>query len=212
MPDRLYDPKEITRRSYEYIDRNLDLNGVSSLRSAVIRRVVHTTGDFDLENDLWFTDDLESVLPDVLDESFPIVTDVTMVQSGIRRSLLDQAGLETTCFVHDDRTRQRAREEGLTRSAAGLDRALDSYHQFVLVVGNAPTVLFRLLDREDATPDRIPLVVGAPVGFVSVEESKRELSESSFESIGVRGHRGGSPVAASITNALIQYQLETSNE
>ncbi|MFB6344734.1 MAG: precorrin-8X methylmutase [bacterium] len=212
MSDRLYDPEEITRRSYEYVDRHLDFETDSSLHRKVARRVVHSTGDFDLAGDLWFSEGLVSALRTVLQSSLLIVTDVTMVESGIRTSLLEKAGLTTDCFVHDPRAKDRAKNEGLTRSAAGLDLALQEYSSFMLVVGNAPTVLFRLLDRDDITPDRIPMVVGAPVGFISVEESKAELKSSDFISVGVSGNRGGSPVAASITNALIKARTGENND
>jgi precorrin-8X/cobalt-precorrin-8 methylmutase len=210
VPERLYDPEEITRRSYEHIDENLD-GPDDLLHRAIARRVVHTTGDFDIVGDLWFSEGLRGALQTMIDESFPVVTDVTMVESGIRTSLLDRYDGFTDCFVHGEETERRAQSRELTRSAAGLDCAVDQYSSFVLVVGNAPTVLFRLLDRSELTPRDIPLVVGAPVGFVSVEQSKRELRESKFVSVGLAGNRGGSPVAASITNALIEFGTETNN-
>lgn len=212
MPDRLYDPEEITRRSYNYIDRNLELEDPTPLVERIIRRVVHTTGDFEMKDTLWFSEGIESGFDEVLESSLPVVTDVSMVESGIRNSLLKQAGLRTDSFVHDSRARDLADDRELTRSAAGLDLALETYDRFMLVVGNAPTVLFRLLDREDVGPETVPLVVGAPVGFISVEESKTELRESTFTSVGVTGNRGGSPVAASMTNALIESRMRDNNE
>ncbi len=209
MSDRLYDPETITKRSYEYIDRRLDLERKSPLFREVARRVVHATGDLDLAGDLWFSGNVREGMGTVLDESLPIVTDVTMVESGIRSSLLEREGLTTKCFVHDDRAGYQSKVEDITRSAAGLDLAYERYSRFMLVVGNAPTVLFRLLDRDVFTPGTVPLVVGSPVGFVSVEASKDELRRSRFVSLGISGHRGGSPVAAGATNALLKSGIES---
>lgn len=209
MPERLYDPDEIKRRSYEIIDNNLDTKEAGPLETKLMKRIVHTTGDFKVAELLDVSDGMPGVLTTVFGTGLPIVTDVTMVESGLRRSLLDQIGIRTHCFVHSTEASERAKENEITRSAAGIDIAANRFDRFMLVVGNAPTALLRLLDHDRLNPETVPLVVGSPVGFVSVEQSKTELRRSEYTSITLGGNRGGSAVAATIVNGLMQYYRES---
>ncbi|MFB6345387.1 MAG: precorrin-8X methylmutase [bacterium] len=203
-----YDPEEIRRRSYRHIRENLPVNGRDPAQQSVAESVVHTSGDFGLADHLSFSDD---PIPSALNSrpEATIVTDVGMVRQGIRASLLDRWGAETFSYVHDDETHKRANEDNLTRSAAGLDVALDQHESFWLVVGNAPTTLARLIEcHQNGTSlrERIPIVIGAPVGFVAVRETKSALESSGFPSITIQGTRGGSPLAATITNTLLNWE------
>lgn len=207
MNNVLYDPAEITRRSYEYIDDALDLEAYSEREQIVAKRIVHTSGDLGLVDHLEFHGDPILSAENAFNTGIPIVTDVSMVESGLRRNMLDSLGLKTYCYVHDDRVSERAKTNDLTRSATALDMALDRHDKFVLAVGNAPTVLHRLFERTIDT-NRIPCVVGAPVGFVGVESSKKKLRNSHYDSVMITRSRGGSPLAASIINALMKILLE----
>jgi len=134
-----------------------------------------------------------------------IITDVTMVQSGLRRTLLQQMGLETVCFVHDEETRLMAQANGLTRSAAGIRRAWMKYgNDLILAIGDAPTAVeeaIRLVNEQNWRPH---LVIGLPVGFVGTRECKENLRRClRVPRITNRGTRGGSPWAASVVNAML---------
>lgn len=204
MGDALYDPEEIRRRSREYIEHAVDLDRFDGARRDVVRRVIHATGDPELATTIRFTRDVVAEFRRGIREGLPIVTDVTMVQSGFRRQALEALGIETASYVHDPEAARRAEREGLTRSAAGLDLALEHHGRMLLVVGNAPTALFRLMEHTTASlEERVPAVVGVPVGFVGVREAKRRLLESRFPALVTEGHRGGSPVAAAAVNAML---------
>jgi precorrin-8X/cobalt-precorrin-8 methylmutase len=134
-----------------------------------------------------------------------IVTDVTMVQSGLRRTLLDRLGVEASCFVHDEETRLLAQATGLTRSAAGIRRAWMRFgNDLIVAIGDAPTAVeeaIRLITLHQWRPH---LVIGLPVGFVGTEESKERLRRClRVPRITNRGTRGGSPWAAAVVNALL---------
>lgn len=212
LTDRLYDPDEISRRSYEKIERQLDGNFDCDVEREVTRRVVHTTGDFGVANHLKFSGPVPETARRICRKSLPVVTDVSMVKAGISKAYLNKLNLSVHCYVHGDETRRRAESLSITRSAAGLEIAGEEQEEFVFVCGNAPTSLFWLLDRKEFHPERIPLVIGAPVGFVSVKESKRELHRSAYTSIVLAGTRGGSPVAASIFNGLMKDGLENDDD
>lgn len=205
----LYDPDEIRRRSREHVDRRLELGDFDPPQRDVVRRVVHATGDPDLADRIRFTGRVTRAFRQGLREGLTLVTDVTMVRSGLRRTALSQLDIEAVSYVHDEEAARRAKRDGLTRSAAGLDLALERHERFLLVVGNAPTALFRLLEGDaDRRAKRVPAVIGVPVGFVGVESSKRRLLESPFSSLVVEGHRGGSPVAAAAVNALLERERD----
>lgn len=205
----LYDPEEIRRRSREQVRRLLEPRDLDPPQRDVVHRVVHATGDPALADRMRFTGGVTRGFRQGLREGLPLVTDVTMVRSGLRRAALSKLGVEAVSYVHDEKAARRAKRDGVTRSAAGLDLALERHERFLLVVGNAPTVLFRLLEGDDVQRSRrIPAVIGVPVGFVGVEASKRRLLESAFASLVLEGRRGGSPVAAAAVNALLERERD----
>ena len=135
----------------------------------------------------------------------PIVTDVTMVQSGLRRTLLEAFGIGTACLVHDEETRLFAEANGMTRSAAGIRRAwMEFGNEQIVVIGDAPTAVeeaVRLVNEQGWRPH---LIVGLPVGFVGTRECKERLRGClRVPRVTNRGTRGGSPWAAAVLNALL---------
>lgn len=206
MSEVLYDPEQITTRSYEYIDRNLPDIFKEPRRRQLARRVVHTSGDLTLAKEIRFHRSPVSRGDELLDDAVTVVADVSMVEAGLRSSLIDRLDVKTFSYVHAEGVARQAEEKSITRSAAGLDKALENHDSFILLVGNAPTVIHRLIER--AVPvERIPLVVGVPVGFIGVREAKEKLLSSPYPSVVIEGSRGGSPLAASIMNALMQIHL-----
>lgn len=203
------DPETIVSQSYDYIRERISLpESWGQARRAVAERVAHTLGDLQVVERLRFSGEPVQRAMELIESRRPLVTDVSMVEAGIRSNLIADTGIETHTYVHEDAARVRAREREITRSAAGLELAGEKHDCFWLAVGNAPTVLLHMLEHPEDWKGTIPLVIGAPVGFVSVEESKERLLERSIPSIVLTGTRGGSPVAATIVNALLEWSRD----
>ena len=199
-----YQPHPIEAESFQLIDRGYDWTGYSPVQKSVLQRIVHTSGDFEVVKDFFCPEAALQAGILALQKRTPIVTDVTMVQSGLKRSLLEALGIKTVCLVHDEETRILA-ETGLTRSAAGIRRAfLNQGDDVLLAIGDAPTAIreaLRLVQEEGWRPR---LLVGLPVGFVGTQESKRELQACQLvPRITNQGTRGGSNWAAAVMNALM---------
>lgn len=126
-----------------------------------------------------------------------------MAKAGINKKILAQLGGEAHCFVGDESVAREALERGVTRSAVGMERAALLQKPCIFAIGNAPTALLSLLDLAEAGKIKPALVIGAPVGFVRVVESKERLIASGLPYIAARGRKGGSNVAAAIVNALL---------
>jgi precorrin isomerase len=132
-----------------------------------------------------------------------VVTDVTMVTSGIRKGALQRLGMEAKCYLNDDRVASFAAANNITRTQAGIRLAVEEHPDALFVFGNAPTALIRLTELIGQNAFRPELVIGVPVGFVNVVQSKEMLIASGIPCIVARGRKGGSNVAAAICNALL---------
>ena len=201
-----YVPHPIEAESFQLIEANYNWSAYSSGVKAILQRLVHTSGDFGIVEDVFFSPTaIQQGVRALLDGAI-IVTDVTMVQSGLKRSLLSSLELTTSCLVHDPETHLLAEASGLTRSAAGIRRAFLQHQndQIILAIGDAPTAIreaLRLIQQEQWQPK---LVIGLPVGFVGTRESKQELQECQLvPRITNQGTRGGSNWAAAVVNALM---------
>ncbi|MEC7165791.1 MAG: precorrin-8X methylmutase [SAR324 cluster bacterium] len=201
-----YIPHPIEAESFQLIEANYDWSAYSSGVKAILQRLVHTSGDFRIVEDVFFSPTaIQQGVLALLDRAI-IVTDVTMVQSGLKRSLLSSLELTTSCLVHDPETHLLAEASGLTRSAAGIRRAFLQHQNepIILAIGDAPTAIreaLRLIQQEQWQPR---LVIGLPVGFVGTRESKQELQECQLvPRITNQGTRGGSNWAAAVVNALM---------
>ena len=201
-----YVPHPIEAESFQLIEANYDWSAYSSEVKAILQRLVHTSGDFRIVEDVFFSPTaIQQGVLALLDGAI-IVTDVTMVQSGLKRSLLSSLELTTSCLVHDPETHLLAEASGLTRSAAGIRRAFLQHQNepIILAIGDAPTAIreaLRLIQQEQWQPR---LVIGLPVGFVGTRESKQELQECQLvPRITNQGTRGGSNWAAAVVNALM---------
>lgn len=201
--DYVRDPEEIYRRSFEAIKSEVNLARFSNGMEDVAVRLIHACGMTDIVGDLSFSKDAVEIGRSALDAGAAIVCDVEMVRQGIIRKNLDN-GNELLCAVGDDRVRALAHETGQTRSSAAIDYLTKRLNGSVVVIGNAPTALFRLLELMDAGVDKPALIIGMPVGFVGAVESKEALIENSrgVPYIAVRGRRGGSAMASATLNAI----------
>ena len=199
-------PADIERRSFEIIESELKTEIPENIKPVVIR-AIHTTADFDYAENLYFSDNVIDTALKVLDMGAVIVTDTNMAKAGINKSALARHGCECMCFMADEDIAETAKRNGTTRAAASVDKAARLGKPVIYAAGNAPTALVRLCDHISAG-DFIPeLVIGAPVGFVNVVQSKEMLIESGVPCIVARGRKGGSNVAAAICNALL-YMLD----
>ena len=202
-------PQAIERKSFEIISEIIHetrpaYRFASPLHEAIIKRVIHTTADFDWLDILWFAPDALDRLSEALSRPCTLYTDTTMALSGINKKLLATFGGECRCYISDPRVVREAKAQGITRSMAAVDIAVKEEGDNVFVFGNAPTALFRLLEHTDAA---VSGVVGVPVGFVGAAESKEALSKSGLPGIAALGRKGGSNVAAAIVNAIL-YHLQ----
>lgn len=195
-------PLEIENKSFEIIEEGLKSNIFSSRELLVLKRVIHTTGDFDYQNIIQFSDNAVEKAMEILKKGCSIVTDTKMAFSGINKRALKNSNSSINCYIDDDRVYKMSIENGITRSMASMDMAVKEGADF-FVIGNAPTALFRLgeLIKEGKTNPKF--IIGVPVGFVGAADSKEYIRSFNIPSITIKGTKGGSNVAASILNALL---------
>lgn len=203
MSDYLRDGAEIYRRSFATIRAEADLSGLDPVLARTAVRMIHACGMVDLTRDVAASLDFSAAASSALQEGAPILCDTVMVMSGITRTRLP-AGNDVICTLSDPRVVDLAAELGTTRSAAALDLWRGRIDGALVVVGNAPTALFRLLELVDEGGERPAAVIGVPVGFVGAAESKVALTEhpARLAHLVIHGRRGGSAIAAAAVNAL----------
>lgn len=197
-------PRDIEARSFQIIGEELGPLDVDPWTQLVIKRAIHATADFDYARTLAFSAHAVQRGVEALRGGATVVTDTTMAAAGINKRVLGRFGGEVRCFVADEDVAQEARERGVTRSAVAMERTAGLAGPLVVALGNAPTALVRLCELlEEGAMEPPALVVGVPVGFVNVVESKELLLQTDVEHIVARGRKGGSTVAAAICNALL---------
>ena len=178
---------------------------------AVVKRVIHTTADFDYAANLRFTENAVERAVAAFRAGASIVTDTNMARAGVSRAALEKLGGAVHCFMADAEVAAAAKARGTTRAAVCMEKAARDYPGAVLAVGNAPTALLKLCELMEAGL-RPALVVGAPVGFVNVVESKERVFEAcrtyGVPCVAAMGRKGGSNVAAAICNALLYTALD----
>ena len=198
-------PMEIEKRSFEIISEILNGRGVSldPENEPVIKRVIHTTADFDYVDNLVFSEGAVRHGIEALKSGCDIVTDTQMARSGINKAALGRLGGEAHCFMSDEDVAEEARARGVTRAAVSMEKAASIDKPLIFAIGNAPTALIALdeLIKEGRLEPK--LIIGVPVGFVNVVESKELIIASRTPHIVARGRKGGSNVAAAIVNALL---------
>ena len=202
-------PADIERESMRIIGGELAQRGIAlpPEHEAVVKRVIHTTADFDYANNLRFTPGAAELGQAALKQGVPIVTDTNMAKAGISKPSLEAFGCTLRCFMAEPEVAELARERGLTRAAVSMERAADLQKPCIFAIGNAPTALIALKELMDAGRVAPALVIGVPVGFVNVVESKELIMTADVPYIVARGRKGGSNVAAAICNAML-YQIK----
>lgn len=199
-------PQEIERRSFAIITEELGNKQIPDEQRPVVLRVIHATADFSYADSLYFSENAIAIAQETLRAGAVIVTDTNMAKAGINRTALARHNCEVRCFMADADVAAAARKNGTTRAAASVDKAAGIDRPVIFAAGNAPTALLRLCELMEAGTFRPALVIGVPVGFVNVVQSKEMLERSGVPCIVARGRKGGSTVAAAICNALL-YSL-----
>lgn len=204
MFDYIRDPAEITRRSFEMIAAEADLARLPAGEAAVAARMIHACGMTDLVDDIRFSDGAAASGLAVLRAGAPLICDVRMVAAGLMSGRLP-AGNSVLVGLDSSGADRLAAETGQTRTAAGLELLADRFGDSIVIVGNAPTALFRLMELVAAGAACPALVLGMPVGFVGAAESKEALAgnDLGIPFVTLLGRRGGSAIAAAAANALI---------
>lgn len=199
-------PMDIEKRSFAIITELLGDTKLDPENELVIKRVIHTTADFDYVQNLVFSEHAVSKGIEALKNGCDIVTDTQMARAGINKTILSKLGGQVHCFMSDPDVALEAKERGITRAIVSMERAAKLPKPCIFAIGNAPTALISLHEQIQAGKLNPALIIGVPVGFVNVVESKELIIASDVPHIVARGRKGGSNVAAAICNAML-YQI-----
>lgn len=204
-------PQDIEKRSFEIITAELGERTFPDGIAQVVKRVIHTTADFDYADNLVFSPDVIEKAKAALLSGATVVTDTNMALSGISKPALARLGGSALCYMADPEVARTAAETGTTRAVASMHRAAQEHPGAILAVGNAPTALLTIAEEIEAGL-RPALVIAVPVGFVNVVESKEALfaacAAHGVPAIAAMGRKGGSTVAAAVCNALVYSAAE----
>ena len=200
-------PMDIEKKSFEIIGEEMGEHNFSDRELTIIKRVIHTTADFDYKNIVYMREGAIDSAIELLKKGNTIYTDTKMALAGINKKALKDLNCEALCYVSDEKVAEIAKERHITRSMAAVEKAVEDGVEF-FIFGNAPTALFRLKELIEEGKCKAKFILAAPIGFVGAAESKEEIEKLDLPMITVRGRKGGSTVAASILNALMYMIVE----
>ncbi len=198
-------PMDIEKRSFEIISQELGGTNLSEQELLVLKRVIHTTADFDYKENLVFKNNPVEKGIEALKNGCIIVTDTNMALAGINKPSLKKGGNSAVCYISDEDVARAAKEKGVTRAQVAVEKAAKLNETVIFAIGNAPTALIKideLINKGELNP---VLIIACPVGFVNVVESKELILKHNIPSITAVGRKGGSNVAAAVINAML-YQ------
>lgn len=214
MPfDYIIDPKTIEKNSFDMIRKLTHLDGLNQSQQQVVMRIVHSVGMPEVADKVKFSSNACEAGQAALAQGNTILCDVEMVKQGITKRMIQQPPL---CLLNDDRTLAQAKASGETRSMAALTFWRNYLANSIVVIGNAPTALFRLLemieqDGGKESKNKPALIIGMPVGFIGAAESKQALwdihQHLGIECITLLGNQGGSAVSSATCNALLRCNI-----
>ena len=199
-------PADIEKRSFAIITEELGGRTFPESVAEVVKRVIHTSADFDYADNLCFSPDAVEQAKAALEAGATIVTDTNMALAGISKPTLAKLGGKAVCLMADEDVAREAKARGMTRATVSMEHAAKLDGPLIFAIGNAPTALIRLHELIEEGAVSPALVIGVPVGFVNVVESKELFIGGDTPYIIARGRKGGSNVAAAIVNALL-YQI-----
>ncbi|AWI06582.1 precorrin-8X methylmutase [Clostridium drakei] len=195
-------PMDIEERSFEIIEEEMGPHNFSDRELKIVKRVIHTTADFQYKDLIYIREGAIDSALEILKKGTTIYTDTNMAASGINKAALSKLNSKVECFVAREEVAQIAKDRGITRSMAAVEKAAAEGVEF-FVFGNAPTALFKLIELTKQGKANPKFIIGAPVGFVGAAESKEEIEKLDVPMITIRGRKGGSGIAACIVNALM---------
>lgn len=204
-------PKEIETRSFEIITEELGDKKLVAGTELIVKRCIHTSADFDYADNLCFSDHAVEEAIRAIKNGACIVTDTQMAKAGINKKALKKYGGEVFCFMSDEDVACAAKSQGSTRAVASMDKAASMGKPLIFAIGNAPTALVRLYELINEKKISPYLIIGVPVGFVNVVQSKEMIMETGVPYIIARGRKGGSNIAACICNALL-YMIDNERD
>lgn len=212
MSDFILDPSQIEAESMRRIRARLTRPWTEA-DLPVVERIIHTSGDLSLERDIAIHPEGIACGLQVLQNGANVITDVEMVRAGISKEKLKLLGGTVECYLNSPEVAEQAKAWGITRSMTAFRLHQERLYGSIVAIGNAPTALLEVLRLADNPQTRPALIVGIPVGFIGAKESKDLLWErQDIPSVTVLGTRGGSPLAATVVNALIYTVLRQRNK
>ena len=199
-------PQDIEKRSFEIITAELGERTFPAGIAEVVKRVIHTTADFDYADSLAFSPDVIEKAKAALAAGATVVTDTNMALSGVSKATLAKLGGKAVCLMADEQVASEAKARGVTRAVVSMEHAAQFEGPLLFAIGNAPTALIRLYELIKAGEVKPALIIGAPVGFVNVVEAKELIMTAGVPYIVPKGRKGGSNIAATICNAMLYYK------
>ncbi|MBE6831249.1 MAG: precorrin-8X methylmutase [Ruminococcaceae bacterium] len=201
-------PEEIEKRSFAIIseelrERKIELKPEQEM---VIKRVIHTSADFEYANTLAFSQGAVEKAKELIQNGADIVTDTNMGLAGINKNVLTRYGGSVHCFMAEKEVTELAKRRQRTRASVSMEMAAKIKKPVIFAIGNAPTALIRLYEMITDGTFRPAFIIGVPVGFVNVEAAKELILGTDVPFIVNRGRKGGSNVAAAVCNAIL-YEL-----
>ena len=200
-------PREIEERSFAIISEELGARTFAPHTELIVKRCIHTSADFDYADNLCFSQDAAVKAMEAIQRGVSVVTDTNMAKAGINKVSLGKYGGSVHCFMADADVAEAAKLHGTTRASESMKKAAAMGEPFLYAIGNAPTALVTLYDLMQEGQVKPELVIGVPVGFVNVVQSKELIMSSDVPYIVARGRKGGSNIAACIVNALL-YMID----
>lgn len=204
-------PMDIEKRSFEIITEELGDMELTPGTEPVVKRCIHTSADFDYAKNLCFSEHAVEKAIEAIKNGACIVTDTQMAKAGINKRALARYGGEVYCFMSDEDVAEMAKNNKTTRATASMDKAASLDRKLIFAIGNAPTALVRLYELIQEGKINPQLIIGVPVGFVNVVQSKELIMETETPYIVARGRKGGSNIAACICNALL-YMIDNKRD
>ena len=195
-------PADIEKRSFEIITGELK-QPLDPETELIVKRCIHTSADFDYAKNLCFSEGVVEKAVNAIKGGAVIVTDTQMARAGINKKSLARFGGEVLCFMSDEDVASAAKENGTTRAVASMNKAAQLDKPVIFAIGNAPTALIRLYELIEEKKISPELIIGVPVGFVNVVQSKELIMQTDIPYIVAAGRKGGSNIAACIVNALL---------
>ena len=201
-------PMEIETRSFEIITEELGDTPLVPGTELIVKRCIHTSADFEYAQNLCFSEHAVEKAIKAIKKGACIVTDTQMAKAGINKKALERYGGKVYCFMADEDVAEAAKENGTTRAVASMEKAALLDKPLIFAIGNAPTALVRLYELIEERELKPELIIGVPVGFVNVVQSKELIMQADIPYIVAKGRKGGSNIAACICNALL-YMIDS---